>query len=66
MVTRTIMVRLPFKIHMYLAALRPSSSSPKVYTLFSYMDPLSDYMASSHFGIRAHHRFSIARRFIVV
>ena len=41
-------VCLPFKIHMYLTALRPSSSSSKVYTLFSYMDPLSDFMASSH------------------
>ena len=38
------------KIHMYLTALRPSSSSSKVYTLFSYMDPLSDFMASSQFS----------------
>ena len=48
MVTLTIIVRLPFKIHLYTTALRPSSSSSKVYTLFSYMDPLSDFMASSH------------------
>ena len=36
------------KIHFYSIVLRPSSSSSKVYTLFSYMDPLSDFMASSH------------------
>ena len=25
------------------------ASQPKVHTLFSYMDPISDFMASSHF-----------------
>ena len=48
MVTLTIIIRLPFKIHLHPTALRPSSSSSKVYTLFSYMDPLSNFMASSH------------------
>ena len=48
MVTLTIIVRLPFKIHLHPTALRPSSSSSKVYTLFLYMDPLSDFMALSH------------------
>ena len=48
MVTFTIIVRLPFEIHLYSLALRPSSCSAKVYTLFSYMDPLSDFMAPSH------------------
>ena len=48
MVTLTIIVCLPFKIYLYSTALRPSSSSSKVYTLFSYMDPLSGFMALSH------------------
>ena len=66
MVILTIIVCLPFKIHLYLIALRPSSSSSKVYTLFSHMDPLGFYGLEPFVGIRAHHRFSIARRFIVV
>ena len=66
MVILTIIVRLPFKIHLYPTALWPLSSSTKVYTLFSYMDPLSDFMASSHLSESGPTiAFSITRRFIV-
>src|SRR3954447_17147575 len=35
-----------FKIHLFSTALRPSGKSTKVHTWFSYMDPISDFMAS--------------------
>ena len=54
------------KIHLYSIVLWPSSSSSKVYTLFSYMDPLSDFMASSHLSESGPTiAFSITRRFTV-
>src|SRR5215216_508363 len=48
------MVTLPsasvflLKIHLFSTALRPSGKSTKVHTWFSYMDPISDFMASGH------------------
>src|SRR3954467_15957883 len=48
------MVMLPsafvffLKIHLFSTALRPSGKSTKVHTWFSYMDPISDFMASCH------------------
>src|SRR3954470_13959143 len=36
------------KIHFFLTAFWPSSKSTKVHTWFSYMDPISDFMASCH------------------
>ena len=54
------------KIHLYSIVLWTSSSSSKVYTLFSYMDPLSDFMASSHLSESGPTiAFSITRRFTV-
>src|SRR5215216_4491638 len=38
------------KIHLFSMACRSSGKSTKVHTLFSYMDPISDFMASSHFA----------------
>ena len=62
----TIHVRLLLKDPFTSTALRPSSSTLKVYTLFSYMDPLGFYGFQPFVGIWAHHRFSIARRFSIV
>src|SRR6266540_6718724 len=48
------MVTLPsasvffLKIHLFSTALRSLGRSTKVHTWFSYMDPISDFMASSH------------------
>ena len=48
------MVTLPsasvffLKIHLFSIARRSSGKSVKVHTLFSYMDSISDFMASSH------------------
>ena len=49
--------RVPFgeihiflKIHLFSIACRSLGKSTKVHTLFSYMDPISDFMASSHFA----------------
>src|SRR5664279_3556139 len=36
------------KIHLFSTALRPLGKSTKVNTWFSYMDPISDFMASCH------------------
>src|SRR3954447_14785365 len=36
------------KIHLFSTTLRPSGKSTKVHTWFSYMDPISDFMASCH------------------
>ena len=36
------------KIHLFSMACRSLGKSTKVHTLFSYMDPISDFMASSH------------------
>src|SRR4051794_4398258 len=38
------------KIHLFSTALQPSGKSTKVHTWFSYMDPISDFMASCHFS----------------
>ena len=59
MVTLTIIVRLPFKVHLHPTALRPSSSSSKVYTLFSYMDPLEFYGLEPFVGIRVKVQLSL-------
>ena len=55
------------KIHLFSMACRSLGKSTKVHTLFSYMDPISDFMAFKPFRrIWAHHRFLIVRRFIMV
>src|SRR3954471_5189154 len=48
------MVTLPsasvffLEIHLFSTAFRPSGKSTKVHTWFSYMDLISDFMASCH------------------
>src|SRR4051812_26581137 len=36
------------KIHLFSTPLRPSGKSTKFHTWFSYVDPISDFMASCH------------------
>ena len=48
MVTLPSMFVFFLKIHLFSMACQSSGKSTKVHTLFSYMDPILDFMASSH------------------